>query len=211
MTENIEDLLDQAFEAEKFGDRAGAIRIYRQIAEGDSEHVKYAENCAANLEQHASNVENDNPKTNAVELKSGNPFASPNSTIRTKVHPDADYSNTRRTQLSANILRALTVFCLLTALYSGFTTQFKVGYSDMMSWSSWLLLTIIDYSIVAGLVAIAWLSSRYAEALQRLLPLSSNRIGTYASRQLWFSISLAIVAFLLVARELAVFCLPYPF
>lgn len=51
MQESVEKLLDLAFKAEKCGDRIDAIRLYRQIADGNSEHARYAQNCAENLEE----------------------------------------------------------------------------------------------------------------------------------------------------------------
>lgn len=51
MQESVEELLDLAFKAERDGDRIDAIRLYRQIAEGNSGHAQYARNCLENLEE----------------------------------------------------------------------------------------------------------------------------------------------------------------
>ena len=50
MQDDVEKLLDLAFKSERQGDRVDAIRLYRQVADGSSQHAKYAQNCAENLE-----------------------------------------------------------------------------------------------------------------------------------------------------------------
>ena len=51
MTDEVEKLLQLAFNAEKFGDRAEAIRLYRQVADSDPNNAIYASNCADELEK----------------------------------------------------------------------------------------------------------------------------------------------------------------
>ena len=211
MTEKIEELLDRAFKAEKYGDRSEAIRIYREVADGESEHAEYASNCVANLEHLGISVSETDSKSEISDSISNNPFRSPSVPSHANSDLDSDYSNRRRNRLSSSIFRALTIFCLLTAIYNCFTMQFKLGYTHNMGWANWLVLTSIDYLTIIGLFAVAWLSSRYAAALHQLLPLSKSGFDTYVKRQLWFSIGLGVTAFLYVARELAIFWMPSRF
>ena len=51
MADEVEKLLELAFKAEKFGDRAEAIRLYRQVAITDPDNATYASNCADELEK----------------------------------------------------------------------------------------------------------------------------------------------------------------
>lgn len=204
MTKTPEELLEIAFNAEKFGDRTGAIRIYRQVANGNSEHAEYARNCVKNLEElgvemPAEVTYEDTSETRNIDANVENPFR-PIATDSRTLPTDPDYSNARRSHFSANIVRGLAVFCLLCGLHS---CLFFVRFS--IDWSIHPILMVIDCLITAGLFTVAYIATMYANALLGLLPLSEKTFSRYLRCQFRFTTAMGLLALLVVSRELILF------
>ena len=122
MSDKDSELLDRAFNADKFGNRIEAIRLYRLVASGNSEHSAYAENCAKNLEQlgvqeTAKTQKTTSPDSVASSSGSANPFKSPNGSQIADEY-EFDYASARRIQFSATVVRCLAIFCLIAAICS---------------------------------------------------------------------------------------------
>ena len=216
MNEDAESLIDLAYQAEKYGDRSEAIRLYRQVADGDSEHATYALNCAKNLEQfglptpaETKPAEVKIAETKAAEVEtlapeSLNPFRSPQSTDNAISR--SDYSNERRMHLTANIIRALAMFCLLTGLYSWLTMYIPF---DLTAWQQWMPIAGVEFLTIAWWFVAAWLCGSFAAALQNLLPLSADGLQTFTRRQLRLWIGLGMLASMFILREMATYWIIY--
>jgi len=208
MTKNDEELLEEAFNAEKYGNRNEAIRLYRKVASKNSEHAAYAENCASNLEQlgveatdkiqHPVRSDLDDSSTDHA-----NPFQSP--VVAPSYSPNEfNHAISRRTQFSAVAVRFLAVFCLMAAAYSIYRAT---GYYQLIDLDAgyWLVCMIQNCLMAINLLVVAWFCGNYSTALQNLLPVSEKSLDTFAKEQINLWLSITSLAVLRVVCELSFF------
>lgn len=210
---NEEKLLELAFKAEKYGEREQAIRLYREVANGESEHASYAQNCAETLDRlgvpaKAKLDELASPIPDSPVSNSHNPYEAPATTQSREMVAGNSFETVSRLQISATIIRSISILCIVASVYTVFSLGLVYGNPYRLdTWTTLDLLAWFDGLTVIVLLFAARQGLKYSAALQQLLPPSAERIDVYSKPHLSFWASIGVLAVLRIARE-SLFLLP---
>ena len=205
--DEVEQILELAFKAEKFGDRAEAVRLYRQVADTDSDNATYASNCADELEKlgvatpapaiQASNVDTD-------VVKPSNPFQAPTKVGLPSIEGDTKYKVIWRVHFTSSILWCLAVFCFFAAVLELLYLIISLRMSEDWSYPSVFMSHIVISLKAIVLLWAVWFCGAYAKSLRRLVPLTEEGINSFTKMQfcLWTGV------FLLAALSFVEMMLP---
>ena len=202
MTDEVEKLLELAFKAEKFGDRDEAIRLYRQVANTDSDNANYASNCADELEKLGVAVPSAEPEASSAGpdiSNSSNPFQALTTAGAPSIEDDTKYKIIWRNQFTSNLLWCLAVFCLLAAVCELLLQVISLRMSQDWSFPSFIMEQILSFLRLIVLLWVAWFCGAYAKTLRRLVPLTEARLDSFTKMQfcLWIGVCLlAVISFL---------------
>ena len=195
MTDEVEKLLELAFKAEKFGDRAEAIRLYRQVASTDSDNATYASNCADELEKLGVAVPSPASLASSVDTditNPSNPFQAPTAVVSQSIEGDTKYKVIWRAHFTSNILWCLAVFCVLAAACEFLFLIISLRMSEDWSYLSSIMQHILSLLKAITLLWVAWFCGTYAKTLRRLIPLTEAGIESFTKMQfcLWIGVLL---------------------
>jgi len=159
MLSDEEKLLELAFKAEKVEERAQAIRLYREVANGDSEHASYARNCAETLERlgvpaGAKLPDLESPISDSSVSNSDNPYQSPATTQVREVVAENDVETVSRIQITATIIRSISVFSIVAGVY--IILWLRQMYGNPLHLDTWIGLHLPAW--LDGLTAVTPLS-----------------------------------------------------
>ena len=193
MADDADKLLELAFKAEKFGDRAEAIRLYRQVAITDPDNATYASNCADELEK--LGVATPAPQASIADTditNPSNPFQTPTTPGVPNIEGDTKYKIIWRSHFTSNILWCLAIFCLLTAALEMLYLIISLRMSEDWSHPNSIMQHILSFLRMIVLLWVAWFCGAYAKTLRRLIPLTEAGIESFTKMQfcLWIGVLL---------------------
>ena len=197
MTDEVEKLLQLAFNAEKFGDRAEAIRLYRQVADSDPNNAIYASNCADELEKLGVTTPSPASQTANVDTdiaNVSNPFQAPAIAGAPSIEGETKYKILWRVHFTSGILWCLTIFCFCAAVLELLYLIVSLRLSKDWSLPSVLMGHVLISLKVVALFWVAWFCGAYAKTLRRLIPLTEMRIDSFTKTQFYLWIGVCLLA-----------------
>ena len=193
MTDEVDKLLELAFQAEKFGDRAEAIRLYRQVASTDPDNATYASNCADELEKLGVATLAPQASTADTDITNpSNPFQAPTTLGVPNIEGDTKYKIIWRSHFTSNILWCLAIFCVVAAACELLLLIISLHMSEDWSYLSSIMQHILSVLRLIALLWVAWFCGAYAKTLRRLIPLTEAGIESFTKMQfcLWIGVLL---------------------
>ena len=193
MTDEVDKLLELAFQAEKFGDRAEAIRLYRQVASTDPDNATYASNCADELEKLGVATLAPQASTADTDITNpSNPFQTPTTPGVPNIEGDTKYKIIWRSHFTSNILWCLAIFCVVAAACELLLLIISLRMSVDWSYLSSIMQHILSILRMIALLWVAWFCGTYAKTLRRLIPLTEAGIESFTKMQfrLWIGVLL---------------------